>query len=69
MKFSRYLLRAAILAFAVVPATSPKPAHTDIYQIFDLGSGTRQPHAVRNRYLRHRGLSATTPATEIISIP
>jgi hypothetical protein len=42
MKFSRYLLRAAILAFAVVPVTSPKPAHADTYQIFDLGTGTRR---------------------------
>jgi hypothetical protein len=42
MKLFRYLLRAAILAFAVVSFTAPKPSHADTYQIFDLGSGTRR---------------------------
>jgi hypothetical protein len=32
------MLCAAILAFAVVSFTAPKPAHADTYQIFDLGS-------------------------------
>jgi len=42
MKLFRYLLRAAIFAFAVVSFTAPKPSHADTYQIFDLGSGTRR---------------------------
>jgi hypothetical protein len=42
MKLSCYLLRAAILVFAVVSFTAPKPSHADTYQIFDLGSGTRR---------------------------
>jgi hypothetical protein len=42
MKLFRYLLRAAILSFAVVSFTAPKPSHADTYQIYDLGSGTRR---------------------------
>jgi hypothetical protein len=42
MKLSRDMLRAAILAFAVVSFTAPKPSHADTYQFFDLGSGTRR---------------------------
>jgi hypothetical protein len=42
MNLSRYMLRAAILAFAVVSFTAPKPSHADTYQFFDLGSGTRR---------------------------
>ena len=42
MKLSCYLLRAAILAFAVVSFTAPKHSHADTYQIFDLGDGTRR---------------------------
>jgi PEP-CTERM motif len=42
MKLFRYLLRAAIFAFAVVSFTAPKPSYADTYQIYDLGSGTRR---------------------------
>jgi hypothetical protein len=40
MKLSRYSLRAAILAFAVVSFTAPKPSHADTYQIYDFGAAS-----------------------------